>query len=614
MNWRLWSFIFLAVIAAAARDPLSLHPENPHYFLFRGKPTVLITSAEHYGAVINLDFGYVTYLDTLKADGLNLTRTFSGAYVEPQGAFNIARNTLAPAAGKFICPWARSDTIGYANGGRKFDLSQWDEDYFERLKNFVAATGKRGIVVEMNLFCPFYEEAQWKISPQNGINNVNNIGNVGRTNVYTLDKHGGLLAVHEAMTRKIVQELNEFDNLYYEICNEPYFGGVTLEWQHHIADVIRDAEFPLPRKHLISQNIANNKALVIEPHEAISIFNFHYASPPDTVAMNYHLNKVIGDNETGFAGTNNFPYRREGWDFIIAGGALFNNLDYSFTIDNEEGTYHYTAKQPGGGNRVFREQMRILKDFIDSFDFIRMRPDTTAVQQPLPQGLSARCLSEPGSAYAIYICLSPKAVDQYSVIWTGQIEAKHSGNHTFYTLSNDGVRLWINGAPVIDNWTAHSAREDEGLVALQAGKKYDLKLEYYQGGGGAAMKLFWSHPSQTKEIIPRAQLSVTDGSVKGLHGQYYYGKNFEELKMTRTDATINFDWSNKSPFDTYRGGSGIPQTLNLGLNLPAGRYEAAWINTKTGKTERRDKVRHEGGTWTIISPIFKEDIALAVRK
>src|SRR4030095_7012222 len=143
------------------------------------------------------------------------------------------------------------------------------------------------------------------------------------------------------MTRKIVAELNGFDNVYYEICNEPYFGGVTMEWQHHIADVIVAAERALDRRstkstgqaegfHPIAQNIANNKAKVTNPHSAISIFNFHYASPPETVAMNYDLNKVIGDNETGFRGTNDLPYRVEAWSFILAGGGLYNNLDYSF--------------------------------------------------------------------------------------------------------------------------------------------------------------------------------------------------------------------------------------------------------------------------------------------
>src|SRR5438093_10178368 len=143
-----------APAAAESNNRLSLHPDNPHYFLFRGKPTVLITSGEHYGAVLNLDFDYVKYLDTLAKDGLNLTRTFSGAYVEPFGAFNITSNTLAPRPGRFICPWARGDTPGYANGGNKFDLTRWDEAYFKRLKDFVAQAGQRGVVVEMNLFCP----------------------------------------------------------------------------------------------------------------------------------------------------------------------------------------------------------------------------------------------------------------------------------------------------------------------------------------------------------------------------------------------------------------------------------------------------------------------------
>ena len=614
MNLRAWGFILIWVVSAGAREPLALHPENPHYFLWRGKPTILITSAEHYGAVINRDFAYVTYLDTLKADGLNLTRVFSGAYVEPQGAFNIARNTLAPAPGKYLCPWPRSETMGYANGGRKFDLSQWDPAYFNRLKKFVAAAGKRGVVVEMTLFCPFYEEAQWKLSPMNATNNVNGIGAVARTNVYTLDKHGGLLAVHEAMVRKIVEELNEFDNLYYEICNEPYFGGVTIEWQRRIADVIRDAEFPLEHKHLISQNIANNQALVVNPHEAVSIFNFHYASPPDAVAMNHHLDKVIGDNETGFAGTNNFPYRREGWEFIVAGGALFNNLDYSFTIDNEDGTFLYPARQPGGGNPGFRKEMRILKEFIHDFDFIRMRPDHSVIQGPLPMGFSARCLSDPGSAYALYLCLAARTVDQFSVVWSGHVEPKQTGEYTFYTLSNDGVRLILGDQILIDNWTDHSAKEDHAAATLEAGKKYPLKIAYYQGGGNAAMKLYWSHAGQPKQIIPSTNLWVVDASVNGLTGEYYFGKNFDTLKLTRTDATIDFDWSNKTPFDPPRGAASSLQTVNLQLNLPPGRYEAEWIDPKTGERERRDRIRHPGGPWRIITPMFQEDIALAIRK
>ncbi len=196
--------------------PLALHPQNPHYFLFRGKPTILITSAEHYGAVLNRDFDYIRYLDELSTHGLDLTRTFTGAYLEDDKSFGITRNTLAPKPGRLICPWARSDTSGYPGGGNRFDLSKWDETYFDRLRDFLAQASRRGIVVELNLFCPFYNESQWKRSPMNAANNVNGVGQVDRKVVYTLDKNGGLLAVQEALVRKLVRELNAFDNLYYD--------------------------------------------------------------------------------------------------------------------------------------------------------------------------------------------------------------------------------------------------------------------------------------------------------------------------------------------------------------------------------------------------------------
>ena len=389
--------------AQSAPAPIALHPDNPHYFVWRTRPTILITSGEHYGAVMNLDFDYRTYLDTLAADGLNYTRVFSGAYVEPQGAFNIARNTLAPAAGRFLAPWSRSTQPGYQGGGNKFDLGAWSPEYFTRLKDLVAYASTKGVVVEITLFCPMYEEVQWTLSPMNASNNVNGVGAVARNDVYTLDKSGGLLNVQEALTRKIVTELNGFDNVFYEICNEPYFGGVTMPWQHRIADVIVDTERQLPSKHLIAQNIANKSGIVTAPHPAVSIFNFHYGSPPETVRLNYGLNKVIGDDETGFAGTNDATYRGEAWDFVIAGGALFNNLDYSFVAGQEDGSFTYPASQPGGGSAALRRQLRVLKDFISAFDFVRMRPDDSVIAGSAPPGGSARALVEPGRAMAIYL-------------------------------------------------------------------------------------------------------------------------------------------------------------------------------------------------------------------
>jgi Family of unknown function (DUF6298) len=403
---RLLLLIFLLVEGMNLRAaPLALHPDNPHYFLWRGRPEVIISSGEHYGAVLNLDFDYRRYLDTLVKDKLNGTRLWAGFYAETAGNFNIASNTLAPARGRFIAPWARSEEPGAFDGGNKFELTRWNEAYFKRLKGFVGYASQKGVIVEVNLFCPMYEESMWNICPMNARNNVNGLGKISRHEPLTLDKSGGLLAIQEAMVQKVAGELREFDNVYFEIVNEPYATKprVPDDWQRHMTDVLSDAMKDWPQPFLISWNIANAKALVDKPHPAVSIFNFHYASPPDTVGINWALKKVIGDNETGFRGTNDLPYRMEAWEFILAGGGLFNHLDYSFTVGHEDGTFIYPASQPGGGNAILRRQLHILSDFIHGFDFARMKPDNSIVKGGVTAGGAARALVEPGKACAIYV-------------------------------------------------------------------------------------------------------------------------------------------------------------------------------------------------------------------
>ncbi|MCX8131224.1 MAG: PA14 domain-containing protein [Clostridia bacterium] len=96
--------------------------------------------------------------------------------------------------------------------------------------------------------------------------------------------------------------------------------------------------------------------------------------------------------------------------------------------------------------------------------------------------------------------------DTFSVRWTGQIQPLYTENYTFHTNSDDGIRLWINGQKVIDNWTDHSLTENTGTISLTAGQKYEIKTEYYDKGGDAVIKLHWSSPSQTKQIVPKSQL------------------------------------------------------------------------------------------------------------
>lgn len=129
------------------------------------RPVALVTSAEHCGAVLNLDCDYRRHLETQRRDGMNYIRILAGSYVEPQGAFGIQRNTLAPATGRFVAPWARSDQPGYTGGGNEFDLDLFSPDYLARLKEFIREAGQRSVVVELTLFCATYNEKQWSLHP-----------------------------------------------------------------------------------------------------------------------------------------------------------------------------------------------------------------------------------------------------------------------------------------------------------------------------------------------------------------------------------------------------------------------------------------------------------------
>jgi hypothetical protein len=404
------ALLLWCVGAARAQDvkPLALHPENPHYFLFRGKTTVLVGSTEHYGAVMNLDFDYVKYLDELARHGLNLTRTFSGTYREIPDSFGITDNTLSPK--NYIGPWA-------ADAAGKFDLTKYDGKYFERLKAFVSEASKRGVVVEYVLFCTLYNDALWNINPMNPKNHASAIGgDVPRREVCTL-KHPELVKFQEAFVRKAVTELNGFDNVYFEICNEPYFEGVALDWQARIAQVIVETEKGLANRHLIAQNIANNKQKVDGVTPGVSILNFHYARPPETVEMNYKHKVAIADDETGFDGKADVNYRTEGWDFLVAGGAAYDNLDYSFTAKHPAGTFK-EFKSPGGGGDELRRSLGAARRFMEGFELVKMKPMNGAIRggkgrvvltkptkgDGAPKGqMTARALAEEGNAYAVYL-------------------------------------------------------------------------------------------------------------------------------------------------------------------------------------------------------------------
>jgi hypothetical protein len=423
----LLSVLPLSAQAQTGPAPIRLDSHNPHYFFYRGKTVALITSGEHYGSVMNADFEYHKYLATLAADGLNYTRLFGGSYVEVPGtSFGIKRNTLAPAPGGLILPWARSAEPGYAGGGNKFDLEQWDPEYFRRLHDFLSEAERRGVIVEISLFSSQYGEAQWKVSPLNAANNVNRTSATDYKKVNTLN-NGNVLGYQERYVRKLVEEANRHPNVIFEIQNEPWsdhpvLGDVvnpylfppardqypnsievsdadSIAWQTRVAEWVKTEEAKLPHRHLIAQCYSNFRLPVRSLIPGVDVVNFHYAYA-EAVSLNYGLNKAIAYDETGFLGRGDDAYRRQAWNFMLAGGSAFDALDYSFSVGHEDGS-DTEPNGPGGGSPEFRKQLGILAKFVSSLPLAGMKPDTNVVVHA--EGVVAQALSSTTrSRYAIY--------------------------------------------------------------------------------------------------------------------------------------------------------------------------------------------------------------------
>lgn len=405
-------------------QPIGLHPENPHYFEYKGEPVLLITSGEHYGAVINKEFDYVKYLETLAKDNLNLTRIFCGTYVENPGSFGITNNTLAPPSESFLTPWKRTNAKGNKGGGTKFDLEQWDTDYFIRLKGFLTEAGKYDIIVEVTLFSSIYSDVSWTFCPLYHENNINSTDEIDRVNVHTPD-NGNLMQYQEKFVQKLVKELKDFDNIYYEIQNEPwadnsgeYFAinpndsathlywrrkadlpnAAANSWQKRIGELIAKTESNFKRPHLIAQNFCSFMYPIKQINDYVSIINFHYAFP-QAVEYNYGYELPVSFDEDGFCGREDRRYRVNAWNFILAGGGIYNNLDYSFYVGYEDGTLVNDA--PGHGSAALREQLSFLKSFMEGFDFIQLKPSRHLLK--LAPGTVPQVLANEGKEYAVFL-------------------------------------------------------------------------------------------------------------------------------------------------------------------------------------------------------------------
>ena len=98
---------------------------------------------------------------------------------------------------------------------------------------------------------------------------------------------------------------------------------------------------------------------------------------------------------------------------------------------------------------------------------------------------------------------------RFSAVWFGSVKAQFNETYTFYTESDDGVALWVNGQLLVNNFTLHAVTENSGTITLVAGQSYEIVMKYFQYKGLAQAGLLWSSPSTPKAVVPQNALYPT---------------------------------------------------------------------------------------------------------
>jgi hypothetical protein len=225
-------------------------------------------------------------------------------------------------------------------------------------------------------------------------------------------KHPDLVRREGEYVSKITREVNSFDNVVLEICDEPSLFIPHEDagpWVRRMLEIVRDTESRLPKKHVVAQEVEGPIGGPIDfsgtPLVSLIVGQYVWEGGAEQLggirALDYEYghNKAIELNETAwyptwYKGDIVAASRVEAWEFVVGGGAGFNQLNGRFVPGDPAGRTPDNAQVMGA--------LRNLRQFMYSFDFLKMHPGKSFVANGLPGGVYCRGMSEEGEQYALY--------------------------------------------------------------------------------------------------------------------------------------------------------------------------------------------------------------------
>ena len=417
----------------ATNGPLRVDRANPRYFCDRDNKIVFLTGSHTWSSLQDYSYAaapspplmdFKTYLAFLTAHNHNFFRLWTW-----ESSLNPTARQSATSYDPL--PYERVGPGAASDGQPKFDITRFNQAYFDRLRARAQAAQQVGIYVSVMLFQGFSIEGKgniggdpWNGHPFNPRNNVNGFDGGGHTNVHTRS-NTTLTAHQEAYVRKVIDSVNDLDNVLYEITNEDTGGPANTEWQIHMIKFIKRYEATKPQQHVVGMTAqwpnGNDDVLVRSPADWISPAGKFYSVDGRKVVLNDtdHSYFWTGLKKDGIAAQRAWVWA----NFTRGNQCLF--MDPYLDPSHDPGRNNPAGGRPDPYWEPLRTAMGQTRAFASRMNLAAMVPHDELAS-------TKYCLADPGREYLLYL---PEGGDTVVDLSMGsgpfRIEWLHPADNTF---------------------------------------------------------------------------------------------------------------------------------------------------------------------------------------
>jgi hypothetical protein len=394
------------VRAQTATGPLHANPANPRYFTDGSGKAIYLTGSHTWSNFLDrgtlhppqVPFDYTAYMNWMVSHNFNFMRLWTAELPDSD-------NTDDPDENVVGLPWKWSRTgPGYANdGGLKFDLTKLDQNYFDRMRSRIITAGENGIYVSVMLFNGY--ELQFETNPKDGdpyrdSNNINNVSCPGWCPTDSSQMSDEVWSIEKAYMRKVVDTVNDLDNVLYEVSNESG-SPFSDSWQAQVISFVKQYETTKPKQHPVGMTFQWKGGSDLTLYKSAA----DWISPGSHVPPSDGTKVIINDTDHAY-GAGELKHdgatgqRAWVWENFAAGNNVAFMDPYLVVWPGRNAPEGSTADprvgiKPDSFYGAIRDAMGSTLTYANRMNLVAMTPQSTLSS-------TRYCLANPGAEYLVY--------------------------------------------------------------------------------------------------------------------------------------------------------------------------------------------------------------------